>query len=62
MIKAYEKFNRINSLAVLIGSIPVTRKALGSMGIRKGSLIEKLILVGTVVIVGKIIAIASEKA
>jgi len=51
----YKKANAINSVATLIGSVPVARTVLKSIGVKKGSATEKLILLGVVAIVGKVI-------
>ncbi|PHR53611.1 MAG: hypothetical protein COA44_15215 [Arcobacter sp.] len=55
LLNIYTQANKINSLAVLLGSIPVTRHTLKKLGIKKDSLTEKAILISSVVIVGKLL-------
>lgn len=55
ILSLYKKANAVNSAAVIIGSLPVVRTALKSVGVKKGSVTEKLILLGVVAIIGKIL-------
>lgn len=55
ILSLYKKANAVNSAAVIIGSLPVVRAALKSVGVKKGSITEKAVLLGIVAIIGKVI-------